>query len=113
MHIVDASLLAKRLAPCTSASKLGASRAHNPHEADASCAGKKRAGLTSGVLGLGLVVACVRGGGFRVSQRWSLGLGVLELAKDVGLLWLYLSYKVRAQLISQAASRVKLEQSIS
>ena len=34
-------------------------------------------------------------------------------AKDVGLLWLYLSYKVRAQLISQAASRVKLEQSIS
>ena len=66
--------------------------------------GKSRAGLTSGVLGLGLsrlrpaaeasqsltkVVLCRRGARAR--------------AKDKGLLWLYLLYKVRAQLISQAA----------
>ena len=54
------------------------------------------------------------GGGFSESTKVVLcRRGARARAKDKGLLWLYLSYKVRAQLISQAASRVKLEQSIS
>ena len=31
------------------------------------------------------------GGGFRVSQKWSLGLGALELAKDIGLFLFYVA----------------------
>ena len=44
------------------------------------------------------------GGGFSESHKGGpVQRGARARAKDKGLLWLYLLYKVRAQLISQAA----------
>ena len=53
-------------------------------------------------------LACVRRRRLlRVSQRWVLcRRGARARAEDKGLLWLYLLYKVRAQLISQAAKHL-------
>ena len=46
------------------------------------------------------------GGGFRVSQKWSLGLGALELAKDIGLFFFYIaSNRSRAADFSSRLTR--------